>query len=108
MFFSIIYNTHTSALIIATQLQIKDIKVTDAGLYECVMDLDLTNKVSQTVEVQVRSPPRIIDAASTLQMQVKEGDLVQLQCAADGYPRPDVTWSRENGAILPMGGKTFK
>lgn len=72
------------------------------------MDLDLTNKVSQTVEVQVRSPPRIIDSASTLQVQVKEGDLVQMKCAADGYPRPDITWSRANDNILPMGGKTLK
>jgi len=106
--FSLALKNNTGEKTVTLSLAIKDIKVTDAGLYECVMDLDLTNKVSQTVEVQVRSPPRIIDSASTLQIKVKEGDLVQLKCAADGYPRPDITWSRENGAILPMGGKTFK
>lgn len=70
------------------------------------MVANFTTKITQFVELQVRSPPQIMDQHSTLQVNVEEGQDVTLKCYAEGYPRPTITWTRGAGAILPAGGKT--
>ena len=32
-----------------------------------------------------------------------EGQAVQMDCYAAGYPTPSITWRRENNALLPTG-----
>lgn len=93
---------------INSSLTVTNIKVTDSGIYECILEaLENKNKVIQNVELQVRSPPRILETSSTLLVETEEGKEVQLRCTADGYPRPTITWTRHNSEILPEGGKTF-
>lgn len=36
-----------------------------------------------------------------------EGENVKLTCSAEGYPRPTISWKREYGAILPIGGQSY-
>lgn len=69
------------------------------------MVANFTTKITQFVELQVRSPPQILDKLSTLQVSAEEGEDVTLKCYAEGYPRPTITWTRDAGAILPAGGK---
>uniref|UniRef100_A0A336M5D4 CSON010924 protein n=1 Tax=Culicoides sonorensis TaxID=179676 RepID=A0A336M5D4_CULSO len=89
-------------------LKIKNIEVHDSGIYECQMVANFTTKITQVVELYVRSPPQIIDKATTLQVSVEENEDVKLKCYADGYPRPRITWTRDGGAILPAGGKSVQ
>lgn len=72
------------------------------------MVANFTTKISQFIELQVRSPPQIIDNLSTLEVSVDEGQEITLKCHAEGYPRPTITWSRDGGAILPSGGKSIE
>uniref|UniRef100_U5EKE0 Putative amalgam n=1 Tax=Corethrella appendiculata TaxID=1370023 RepID=U5EKE0_9DIPT len=87
-------------------LQIKDIQETDAGVYQCQVILSVTNIISADVDLQVRRPP-IISDNSTQSIVASETQSVQMECYAAGYPRPTITWRRENNAILPTGGSTY-
>lgn len=87
-------------------LQIKDIQETDAGLYSCQVVLSVANKITADVLLSVRRPPVISDN-STQSLVASEGNSVQMECYAGGYPHPTITWRRENNAILPTGKKPF-
>lgn len=83
-------------------LQIKDIQETDAGTYQCEVVLSVNNKISAEVELSVRRPP-IISDNSTQSIVASEGQAVQMECYASGYPTPTIIWRRENNALLPTG-----
>ncbi|KAJ8978682.1 hypothetical protein NQ317_015650 [Molorchus minor] len=59
------------------------------------------------VEVQVRRPLLISDN-STRSVVVSEGEAVEMECYAGGYPPPKISWRRENNAILPTGGSIYR
>lgn len=87
-------------------LQIKDIQETDAGIYQCEVVLSVNNKITAEVELSVRRPP-IISDNSTQSIVASEGQSVQMECYASGYPTPTIIWRRENNALLPTGGSTW-
>ncbi|XP_066593308.1 lachesin [Prorops nasuta] len=101
--FALKYDTASSTY----TLQIKDIQETDAGYYQCSIVISLNNRVSADVELQVRRPP-IISDNSTRAIVVTEGQSVQLDCYAGGFPLPRISWRRENNAILPTGGSIYR
>lgn len=86
-------------------LQIKDIQETDAGNYQCEVVLSVNNKITAEVELSVRRPP-IISDNSTQSIVASEGQSVQMECYASGYPQPTIIWRRENNALLPTGRGT--
>ncbi|KAJ8954637.1 hypothetical protein NQ314_007036 [Rhamnusium bicolor] len=88
-------------------LQIKDIQETDAGFYQCQILISPSNRVTGEVELQVRRPPFISDN-STRSVVVSEGEAVEMDCYAGGYPPPRISWRRENNAILPTGGSIYR
>lgn len=83
-------------------LQIKDIQETDAGIYQCEVVLSVNNKITAEVELSVRRPP-IISDNSTQSIYALEGQAIQMECYASGYPTPTIIWRRENNALLPTG-----
>lgn len=88
-------------------LIIKDIQETDAGTYGCQVLISVNNKISAGVQLQVRRPPFISDN-STRSLIVSEGESVQLECYAGGFPAPRISWRRENSVILPSGGSIYR
>lgn len=54
---------------------------------------------SQTV------PPDILDYPTSTDMVVREGSNVTLKCAARGSPQPNITWRRESGESIAIGGQ---
>lgn len=84
-------------------LQIKDMQETDAGPYQCKIQISVQSYVNAVVNLVVRKPP-IINDNSTQSQVVSEGQSIQLECYASGYPLPRISWRRENNAILPTGG----
>ncbi|XP_044738140.1 lachesin-like isoform X2 [Chrysoperla carnea] len=88
-------------------LQIKDIQETDAGVYECQIILSKSNKISAKVELHIGRKP-IIHDNSTKSIIVSEGQPVQMECFADGYPSPKISWRRQNNEILPTGGSIYR
>lgn len=88
-------------------LQIKDIQETDAGMYQCQIIITINNIITADVELRVLRPPVISDN-STRSLVVSEGQPIQLECYAGGYPTPRVSWRRENNVILPTGGSIYQ
>ncbi|XP_022161313.1 lachesin-like [Myzus persicae] len=88
-------------------LRINDIQETDASLYRCDVVLEINKKISASVELVVRRRPFISDN-STRSLVVKEGQLVELECYAGGFPSPRISWRRANNAILPIGGSMYR
>ncbi|XP_056638074.1 lachesin [Diorhabda carinulata] len=101
--FSLRYDPSSSTYL----LQIKDIQETDAGYYQCQILISPSNRVTAEVELQVRRPPFISDN-STRSIVVSEGEAVEMECYAGGYPTPRISWRRENNAILPTGGSIYR
>nr|XP_049707346.1 lachesin isoform X1 [Helicoverpa armigera] len=88
-------------------LSIKDIQENDAGWYQCQVLMSVSNKITAEVELQVRRPP-IISDNSTRSIVANEGESVQMECYAGGFPPPKISWRRENNAILPTGGSIYR
>jgi hypothetical protein len=86
---------------------IKDVQPGDAGIYQCEIVLSVNNKITALTHVTVRQPPIITDN-STQSIVTKEGEFVQMECYASGYPPPTIVWRRENNAILPTGKVKFE
>lgn len=86
---------------------IKDLQETDAGTYVCEVVLSVNNKISMETRLSVRRPPVISDN-STQAIVTSEGEPVQMECYAAGYPVPKIVWRRENNALLPTGEFEFK
>lgn len=101
--FSLRYDVATSTY----TLSIKDIQENDAGWYQCQVLMSISNKITAEVEVQVRRPP-IISDNSTRSLVASEGESVQMECYAGGFPPPKISWRRENNAILPTGGSIYR
>lgn len=81
---------------------IKDLQETDAGTYQCEVILSVNNKITALTHLSVRRPPIITDN-STSSIVTTEGEQIQMECFATGFPSPKIVWRRENNALLPTG-----
>lgn len=69
--------------------------------------MSVSNKIEASVDLRIRRPP-IISDNSTQSVVTTEGESVDLNCYAGGYPSPRISWRRENNAVLPTGGSIYK
>ncbi|XP_055630609.1 lachesin-like isoform X2 [Toxorhynchites rutilus septentrionalis] len=81
------YNTWT--------LVIRNVKMEDRGVYMCQVNTDPMKM--QTAFLEVVIPPDIIYEETSGDMMVPEGGSAKLVCKARGYPKPKITWRREDG-----------
>lgn len=58
--------------------------------------------------VCVSVPPKVIEEESSMDLIVKEGSDMVLQCKAQGYPEPYIMWRREDGLDINYNGITGK
>lgn len=84
---------------------IKDLQEGDAGTYQCEVVLSVNNKITGETSLSVRRPPIITDN-STQAIVTRDGESVQMECYATGFPTPKIVWRRENNALLPTGEST--
>ena len=71
----------------------------DTGKYRCQINLEYERTIGKEIDLQVTRPPVILDSSET-DFQAVEGQAVVLLCNADGYPRPEITWKRENEELM--------
>ena len=89
-------------------LKITDVKPTDAATYQCQVIVALHNMITADVELHVKLPPVMrIDSPANM-VRVKEGQEAKLECKADGYPSPWMTWRRDDGHVLHSGKEDIK
>ncbi|KMZ10949.1 protein amalgam isoform X2 [Drosophila simulans] len=93
------YNTWT--------LNIRGVKMEDAGKYMCQVNTDPMKMQTATLEVVI--PPDIINEETSGDMMVPEGGSAKLVCRARGHPKPKITWRREDGReIIARNGSHQK
>ncbi|CAF1262379.1 unnamed protein product, partial [Rotaria sordida] len=72
---------------------------TDAGVYKAVADNGTGTPVETTCTLTVGSKPKVegkpVDATVTVEQ------LAVLQCTFSGFPKPEVTWFKDNVPIIP-------
>lgn len=97
------YNVREEADRRAFILQINSIRASDAATYECEVMLTAEKAEQSTVELFVNVPPKISDT-TTGDLLLQEGDDAELYCSATGFPKPKVSWKREDGEAIDATG----
>lgn len=88
--------------------QIAKIEASDMGSYECQVILSSLDKVTRSLNLSVKHPPVVSEEKTPKSITVKEGDNVDVTCYADGFPKPNISWKREDNSIMPAGGTTHR
>ncbi|EDW81791.1 uncharacterized protein Dwil_GK12252 [Drosophila willistoni] len=83
--------------------RIRKIEASDMGPYECQVIVSATEKVTKKLNLQIKTPPVISESTAKTTL-VTEGQNLELTCHANGFPKPTISWARENNAIMPAGG----
>ncbi|BES88219.1 Immunoglobulin V-set domain [Nesidiocoris tenuis] len=82
------------------RLHIRQVKPSDKGCYMC--QINTINMKKQVGCLDVHVPPDILDAGTSSDTEVQEGDNVTLVCAASGQPPPRIQWRREDARLLQI------
>lgn len=85
--------------------QVKNLTAGDTGKYRCQINLELDRTIGKDADLQVTRAPVILDSAETIFPAV-EAQAVVLLCNADGFPKPEITWKRDNNDL--MSNKLFE
>lgn len=90
------------------QLVVRRLQLTDRGTYTCQIHYKgSTEHPSKDGKLIVLIPPTVIQSQTTQTLTAQQGSDVELECNADGYPKPNVTWVRPNGRPLPKPYNRF-
>ncbi|XP_042229429.1 lachesin-like [Homarus americanus] len=85
-------------------LTIKNVNMDDTGDYMC--SLNTNTNLRKLYHLSVVVPPKIVDADTSSDVEVKEGERVLLHCGASGKPDPSYKWRREDSSLIHTSGKT--
>ncbi|KAL5283799.1 NEGR1.2 family protein [Megaselia abdita] len=93
--------------VVIYHFNIKGIEASDMGHYVCSINLSQKDKITSSVNLYVKHSPIILETKTLKTHVVTEGYKLEALCQADGYPKPTISWKRENNAIMPGGGQVF-
>ncbi|KAJ6224811.1 hypothetical protein RDWZM_003356 [Blomia tropicalis] len=82
-------------------LHIKHVRATDRSFYMC--QVNAKNMISQVGFLDVQVPPIIIEDRTSSDTTVDEHHRAVLRCTAKGYPKPKISWRREDGQQINLG-----
>nr|XP_005290755.1 hemicentin-1 isoform X1 [Chrysemys picta bellii] len=78
-------------------LEIKSVKLTDAGEYSCTASNEGGSTVA-SVFLTVQEPPKVV--ISPKNQSFTEGSEVSIMCSATGYPKPKIVWTHNDMFIM--------
>jgi hypothetical protein len=80
-------------------LELRDVRVTDAGDYACQLGTMEPKEIVHKLEVLV--PPKIdFISPSGGRLDVAKGSPIRLECRSSGNPAPKIYWSRKVRSVL--------
>ncbi|KRY34442.1 Lachesin [Trichinella spiralis] len=79
-------------------LHINNVQMSDEGIYMC--QVNTNPMIAQIASLTLEKPPKINKNKTTHDLIVKEGSNVSFACAADGNPKPDLSWRKRNGPVI--------
>ncbi|XP_050305214.1 cell adhesion molecule Dscam2 isoform X35 [Anthonomus grandis grandis] len=85
-------------------LTIDSVESIHSGSYECVAE-NAAGRITYTADLNVKVPPRWI--LEPTDKAFAQGSDAAVECKADGFPKPVVTWKRATG-VSPGDYKDFK
>ncbi|XP_049823713.1 Down syndrome cell adhesion molecule-like protein Dscam2 isoform X9 [Aethina tumida] len=85
-------------------LSIEDVQAQHSGNYTCVVE-NSAGQAQFTAELYINVPPRWI--LEPTDKAFAQGSDAAVECKADGFPKPVVTWKRATG-VSPGDYKDFK
>ncbi|KAI8435132.1 hypothetical protein MSG28_003509 [Choristoneura fumiferana] len=80
-------------------LVIPNLTHADSGKYQCVVSNNFGTTYSSKAKVNIVTFPRFTKAP--LNITVKTGETVTLNCAATGEPTPEISWKKDGGNDFP-------
>ncbi|XP_065644078.1 immunoglobulin superfamily member 10 isoform X11 [Hydra vulgaris] len=89
--------TQKNSLNTEYRLVIKNVSVFDAGLYTCSASIKYA-KSNQSLELIINYPAYITYLPQ--QFQAATDETVELVCVAGGFPRPIVSWYKNNSLLI--------
>lgn len=94
--------------VVIYNFNIKGVEASDMGNYICSINLSQKDKITSSVNLLVKHSPIILESKTLKSHLVTEGYKLEALCQAEGYPKPSISWKRENNAIMPAGGQVFR
>nr|XP_027193796.1 protein amalgam-like [Dermatophagoides pteronyssinus] len=82
-------------------LHIKHVRISDRGNYMC--QVNAKNMISQVGHLDVQVPPILNEERTSSDTTVDEHQKAVLKCSAKGYPKPKISWRREDGQPINLG-----
>ncbi|CAF4952593.1 unnamed protein product [Pieris macdunnoughi] len=76
------------------KLKVMNAQTSHSGIYKCVVSNDY-GSVIREFKLDVLVPPYISEF-DLLEVYLKEGTNATLECKAEGYPLPEISWTFEN------------
>eukprot|EP00095_Tigriopus_kingsejongensis_P011807 maker-scaffold71_size417697-snap-gene-2.15 protein:Tk11807 transcript:maker-scaffold71_size417697-snap-gene-2.15-mRNA-1 annotation:"GH24041" len=79
-------------------LQISSVQEEDRGQYMC--QINTVPMSAQTASLDVLVPPDITQSSGD--RELRQGEMAKLECVADGYPTPTISWRREDNQSIKV------
>ncbi|TRY67861.1 hypothetical protein TCAL_08054 [Tigriopus californicus] len=84
-------------------LHISEVQEEDRGQYMC--QINTVPMSSQTASLDVLVPPDITQSSGD--RELRQGEMAILECVADGYPTPTISWRREDNQYIKVKDPRF-
>ena len=88
------------------KLKIRTVQEADAGCYMCQINTEVMKKQVGCIDVLI--PPEIDDLKTSSDVHVNEGEEATMECRANGHPKPEIKWLREDKANFTIYDKSNK